>query len=206
MTVEAQLAQLQRTDDWFKARLGKVTASRICDVLATIKTGEAVTRRNYRAEKVLERISGIPQENGYRSGAMIYGTDNEQRALLGYSFKSRNNVEPAGFVDHPTIVNAGASPDGYIGADGLVEIKCPEASAYLDALLGKVIPTKYLQQMQWQMACTGRAWCDYCVWRDGLDPEIQRVPRDDKMIAELEDAVRAFLGEVEDILETLARK
>ena len=206
MTIEAQLANQQRTEDWHRARLGKVTASRICDVTATIKTGEATGRRNYRAEKVLERLSDIPQENGYRSGAMIYGTENEERALLGYSFKIGADVDPISFVDHPSIANAGASPDGLVGDDGLVECKCPEASGYLDALLGKDIPTKYLQQMQWQMACTGRRWCDYVVWRDGLDPVIQRVMRDDKKIAELEAEVRTFLAEVDDILETLARK
>lgn len=206
MTIEAQQIELQRTAGWHKARLGKVTASRIADVMATIKTGEAVSRRNYRAEKVLERISGIPQDNGYQSFAMRAGTENEHRGLLGYSFKSGNTVTPAGFVDHPKIANAGASPDGYVGMDGLIEIKCPEASAYLDALLGKDIPQKYVLQMQWQMACTGRPWCDYVVWRDGLDPVIQHVMRDDKLIAKLEEEVRTFLAEVEDILETLARK
>lgn len=204
MTFEAQ--QQQRTEDWHRARLGKVTASRIADVMATIKTGEAVSRRNYRAEKVLERISGIPQENGYRSSAMIYGTENEDRALLGYSFEAGIDVAPVGFIPHPTIANAGASPDGLVGDDGLVEVKCPEANGYLEALLGKTIPEKYLLQMQWQMACTGRKWCDYVVWREGLDPVITRVDRDDKLIAKIEAEVRTFLAEVEGTLEMLVHK
>lgn len=196
----------QRTPEWFAARLGKVTASRICDVTATIKTGEATSRRNYRAEKVLERVSGIPQESGYKNGAMQYGIDNEATARAAYCFDANTDVAEVGFIPHPTIANAGASPDGLIGDDGLVEIKCPEANGYLEAALGKIIDKKYLQQMMWQMACTGRQWCDFAVYREGLDLICQRVMRDDKMIAELEAEVRKFLAEVDGTLETLARK
>jgi putative phage-type endonuclease len=206
MTFEAQRAELQRTADWHRDRLGKVTASRIADVMATVKTGEAVSRRNYRAEKVLERISGVPQDNGYQSYAMKAGIENESKAQAAYCFHADTAVQAVGFIPHPTIPNAGASPDGYVGDDGLIEIKCPEASAYLDALLGKPIPEKYVLQMQFQMAATGRQWCDYIVWRDGLQTVLVRVMRDDKLIAKIEEEVRTFLGEVEDILETLARK
>lgn len=196
----------QRTPEWYAARLGKVTASRISDVTATIKTGEATSRRNYRAEKVLERISGIPQENTYVNGAMAYGIEKEAQARAAYCFDANVDVEEWGFINHPDINEAGASPDGLVGEDGLVEIKCPEASGYLSALLGQDIDKKYIQQMQWQMACTGRQWCDYVVYREGLDLVRRRVMRDDKTIAELEAEVRTFLAEVEDTLETLARR
>ena len=198
---------LQRTPEWHAFRLGRVTASRICDVMATIKTGEAVTRRNYRAEKVLERISGKSQENNYQSGAMLAGIEREAQARIAYEFEKNCTVEDVGIIPHPTIEWAAASPDGLVGEHGLVEVKCPEASAYLDALLGRDIPQKYLDQMQWQLACSGRLWCDYVVYREDL-PLVppKRVARDNKRIDEIEAEVRKFLQEVEDTLEILARR
>jgi len=197
---------LQRTPEWHAFRLGRVTASRICDVMATIKTGEAVTRRNYRAEKVLERISGKSQENNYQSGAMLAGIEREAQARIAYEFEKNCTVEDIGIIPHPTIEWAAASPDGLVGEHGLVEVKCPEASAYLDALLGRDIPQKYVDQMQWQLACSGRLWCDYVVYREDLPLVVKRVPRDNKRITEIEAEVRKFLQEVEDTLEILARR
>jgi len=198
---------LQRSPEWHAFRLGRVTASRISDVMATLKTGEAVSRRNYRAEKVLERISGKSQENNYQSGAMLAGIENEAQARRAYVFYKKCTVEEVGIIPHPSIEWAAASPDGLVGEDGLIEIKCPEPNGYLDALLGKAIDKKYMDQMQWQMACSGRAWCDYVVWRDGLDlvPPV-RVVRNNERIADLEAEVRKFLQEVEDTLEILAKR
>jgi putative phage-type endonuclease len=197
---------LQRTPEWHAFRLGRVTASRISDVMATIKSGEAITRRNYRAEKVLERISGKSQENNYQSGAMLAGIEREAQARIEYEFDQNCTVEEVGIIPHPTIQWAAASPDGLVGEHGLIEIKCPEASAFLDAMLGKDIPQKYADQMQWQMACSGRQWCDYVLYREGLPLAMLRVERDDKRIAEIEAEVRKFLQEVEDTLEILARR
>jgi putative phage-type endonuclease len=189
----------QDRPEWRAARLGKVTASRINDVMAKLKSGsgEAVTRRNYRAEKVLERLFGVPKDNGYRSPAMVYGSEWETTARSTYAWDNAVTVEESAFVDHPTIAGAGASPDGLIGEHGLVEIKCPEASAYLDAFMGKDIEGKYVLQMQWQMACTGRRWCDFVVWSEGCPIIVRRVHRDEKLIAEITAAVDTFLQEVE---------
>jgi len=188
----------QGSEEWFAARVGKVTASRIDDVMATIKTGEAQTRKNYRAEKVLERASGLPQDNSYKSAAMIAGSESEPKARIAYSFEMNVDVIEVGFVDHPTIAMTGASPDGLVGDEGLIEIKCPQARGYLDAKLGLPIERKYLLQMQFQMACTGRKWVDYVVYRgEALPLIIQRIARDNKLIAEIEQAVVAFLREVD---------
>jgi putative phage-type endonuclease len=197
---------LQRSPEWVAFRLGRVTASRICDVMATTKSGEAVTRRNYRAEKVLERISGKSQENNYQSGAMLAGIEREAQARIEYEFDQNCTVEEVGIIPHPTIQWAAASPDGLVGDDGLIEIKCPEPAAFLDAMLGKDIPQKYADQMQWQMACSGRQWCDYVVYREGLPLAMLRIERDNKRIAGIEAEVRKFLQEVEDTLEILARR
>ena len=182
------------------ARCGHVTASRIADVLATIKSGEATSRRNYRAEKVLERMFNTPQERDYSNAAMAYGNEMEAAARASYTMETGHDVEEVGFILHPDIPWAGASPDGTIGADGLLECKCPEPAAYLAAFMREPIDRKYLLQMQWQMACTGRQWCDYVVYRAGCDAVVQRVPRDEKMIAEISAEVRKFLAEVEDTL------
>src|SRR5690606_6597640 len=142
------------------ARLGRVTASRIADVTAATRNGWGASRANYKAELVAERLTGQPAQR-FISGAMQHGIDTEPDAILAYEFFTDQTVEPVGFVDHPTIAMSGASPDGLIGDDGLVEVKCPNTATHLDTLLGGAIPDKYLKQMQWQMACTGRQWCDF---------------------------------------------
>src|SRR4029077_2489364 len=140
----------------------------------------------YRAEKVLERISGKSQENNYQSGAMLAGIEREAQARIAYEFEKNCTVEDIGIIPHPAIEWAAASPDGLVGEHGLTEVKCPEASAYLDALLGRDIPQKYADQMQWQLACSGRLWCDYVVYREDLPLVVKRVARDNKRIAEIE--------------------
>lgn len=191
---------MQRTPEWFAARLGKVTASRIGDVMATIQKGEAQSRKNYRSEKVLERWTQEPQERGYTNSAMQYGIETEAEARAMYALDNGVAVEEVGFLDHPKIENAGASPDGLIvDSDGLVEIKCPEPSGYLDAKIrGEDIDDKYIKQMQFQMAVTGRNWCDYVVYRKGCPLAVQRIHRDDNLIRKIEDAVIKFLFEVDN--------
>ena len=190
---------LQRTPEWFAARVGKVTASRISDVMAKIKTGEAVTRRNYRRELVLERRWGTPQDSGYVSYAMQKGIENEGVARDTYAFDVQMPIEEIGFVQHPTIEYAGASPDGLVGDRGLVELKCPEANVMFEMLCKYPLDVKYKQQVMWQMACLpDRQWCDVVFYRAGI-PVIDkvRVERDNDYIKRLETAVIAFLAEVE---------
>ncbi len=194
--------ELQRTDDWFAARLGKVTASRISDVLAKGRSGApSATRANYKTQLLVERLTGQQGET-YTNAAMQWGIDNEADARLAYEFMHDKSVELVGFIDHPTIAMAGASPDGLIGDDGLVEIKCPNTNTHIETFINKEVEGKYIRQMQWQMACTGRQWCDYVSYDPRLKINLQlfvkRIPRDNEMIAEMETAVIAFLEEVDN--------
>lgn len=197
---------VQGTDEWKALRCGKVTASRVADIVRRTKTGYSTSRANYMAELIAERLTDIPAES-YKSAAMQWGTDNEASARVAYQLIRDCDVEAVGFVAHPTFQMAGASPDGFVGDDGLVEFKCPLTATHLDTLLGQGIDKDYITQVQWQMACTGRQWCDWV----SFDPRmpatmqlhIQRVPRADAQIAELEKEVAAFLVELEAKLTEL---
>lgn len=195
----------QRSPEWFAERCGKVTASRIADLMAKTKTGYSTSRANYRAQLVVERLTGTV-EPSFCSPAMQHGIDTEAEAREAYRRHMLCTVDEIAFVHHPAIEMAGASPDGLIGDDGLVEIKCPITATHIDTLLNGDVADKYAKQMQFQMACTGRTWCDFVSF-DGRLPEamrlfVQRVPRDDQQIAEIEAEVVSFLAEVE---ETVAR-
>lgn len=189
----------QGTAEWHKERVGKATASRIADIIAKTKTGYSTSRANYEAQLVCERLTGQPTI-GYTNAAMQHGIDTEPQARAAYEFMHNVNVVKAGFVDHPAIPMAGASPDGYVGDSGLLEIKAPQPAAHLETLLSKSVPGKYVTQMMWQMAVTGRKFCDYVSFSPAFPAHLQlftkRVHRDEAMIAELEKEVRAFLAEV----------
>lgn len=196
----------QRTEEWFRERAGKVTASRVSDVIAKTKSGYSASRANYRAQLVAERLSGIAQE-GFSNAAMQWGTDTEPQARDVYAFATGLDVVEVGFIRHPAIEMAGASPDGLVCVDGLLEIKCPNTATHLETLLSREIPAKYVPQMAWQMACTGRAWCDFVSFDPRLPAKhqifIQRYHRDEKYIKELEADVSSFLEEVESIINQL---
>ena len=200
------IALVQGTADWHKARLGKVTASRVADVIAKTKTGYGASRKNYMAELVAERLTGAPTES-YINAAMKWGTDTEPQARAAYEFFRDAAVVEVGFVPHPKIAMSGASPDGLIGDDGVLELKCPQPATHIDTLLAKAIPDKYIVQMQWQMACAGRAWCDFASF-DPRMPEdlrlfVKRVHRDDVRISELEREIGAFLAELDATIAAL---
>jgi putative phage-type endonuclease len=196
----------QRTDEWFTQRLGKVTASRVADVIAKTKTGYSASRENYMAQLVVERLTQTKTES-YTNAAMQWGTDQEPFARAAYEALQGVMVEEVGFIPHPTIEMAGASPDGLVGDDGLVEIKCPNTAAMIEALLTKKVPGKYFTQMQFQIACTGRKWCDYVVFDPRMPAKAQlfvtRVDRDDAYIAEIEAEIVKFLAEVETQVQQL---
>jgi putative phage-type endonuclease len=199
----------QGTPQWHAARCGRVTASRIADIVRKTKTGVSASRATYKGELVAERLSGQVSA-GFTSKAMDWGNEQEDKARDYYAFM--RDVEPVkvGFVIHPTIEMAGASPDRLIGEDGLIEIKCPNSSTHIATLLGAPIDPDYAKQMQWQMACTGRKWCDFVSFDPRLPPDMQlhveRVNRDPIQIAEFEQAVRIFLNDVEaDIAALLAK-
>jgi putative phage-type endonuclease len=198
---------LQRSPEWFAARVGKVTASRISDVLAELadKKKEATGRRNYRRELALEMFTGLSQESGYTSFAMQQGMIKEETARNTYAFDKNLPIEEIGFVPHPTIERAGASPDGLVGSDGVLELKCPEASAMWEMLTKHPLDKKYRDQVMWQLACTGRQWGDVVFYRDGCPLEIIHIERDETYIKLLESAVRAFLAEVDADYQLLCK-
>lgn len=196
----------QGSIEWLAARAGKVTASRVADVIATTKTGYGASRANYMAELIAERLTGRPAER-YTNAAMAHGTATEPEARDLYAFMVDAEVEQVGLVEHPIVADSGASPDGLVGDDGLVEIKCPNTATHIETLLGQTVPAKYVTQMQWQMACTGRQWCDFASYDPRL-PEsmrifIQRVERDEEYIAWLETEVTKFLTELDEKVAAL---
>jgi putative phage-type endonuclease len=197
---------IQGTPEWFAQRLGKVTASRVADVIAKTKTGYSTSRANYLAQLVAERLTGQAAES-FSNAAMQHGTETEPLARMAYETETGLMVTEVAMIDHPTIVMTGASPDGLVGESGLVEIKCPNTATHIDTLLSDKAPTKYIPQMQWQMVCTGRAWCDFVSFDPRLPEDMQlfvkRVERDDAYIAELEAEVKTFLIEVESTVNKL---
>lgn len=199
----------QGSADWFAARLGKVTASRVTDVVAKTKSGHSASRANYAAQLIAERLTGRPAE-GFSNAAMQWGTQTEPQARAAYSFLTDNPVVEVGFIPHPSIPLSGASPDGLVGDDGLVEIKCPNTATHLDTLLGAGIDGRYVNQMQWQMACTGRQWCDFVSFDPRLPVRLQtkvtRVLRDEAIIESLEAEVSAFLKEIDDKVKQLTQE
>jgi putative phage-type endonuclease len=190
----------QGSDQWFAARIGKVTASKVADVIAKTQSGYAASRTNYMAQLVCERLTG-QREEFFISGAMQHGTDTEPLARAAYESRYDVLVDEVGFVPHPSIEMAGASPDGLVGDDGLLEIKCPNTATHIDTLLTQTVPSKYNTQMQFQMACTGRSWCDFVSFDNRLPSELQlfvkRVPRDNMYIRLMEEEIVKFLNELD---------
>ena len=186
-----------------------VTASRISDMMARTTSGWGAGRANYAADLIALRLGGQLEE-GFQSAEMKRGIEVEPQARAAYEWQNDCVIEPAGFVIHPKIKLGGASPDGLVGKDGLTEIKCPMTAGHLETLLGKSVPQKYIYQIQWQLACTGRKWCDFCSYDNRLPEPMQlfvlRVPRDPVMIRELEEHVVIFLKEIDEkIREIKAR-
>ena len=191
----------QRSNEWFSARLGKVTASKVADIMARTKSGYSASRANYMAQLICERLTGERHES-FTSAAMQWGTDTEPQARAAYEFLTDSSVTEVGFIDHQIIADFGASPDGLVGDDGLIEIKCPNTATHLNTLSTEVVPAQYVTQMQVQMSCTGRQWCDFVSFDPRLPAEMQmwvkRVIRDDAAIAEIEAETVKFLDELDD--------
>jgi len=196
----------QRSDDWFAVRCGRVTASRVADVVARTKSGYSASRANYMAQLVCERLTGAT-ESTFTNAAMQWGVDHEADARHAYCFHHDAEVSEVGFVLHPTLTLSGASPDGLVADDGLVEIKCPNTATHIDTLLNSAVPEKYLTQMYWQMACTDRAWCDFVSYDPRLPEEmrlfVKRVDRDAERVAELEAEVAKFIDELNSTVDKL---
>lgn len=202
-------AIIQRSPEWFAARCGSLGASQLVDVLAKTKSGWGASRANLRTKLAIERLTGQQEEGFVRNAAMQWGVDKEEEARIAYSFVTGHNVVEVGLYKHPTIIGTHASPDGLVDEDGCIEIKCPNSTTHIEVLKTNQIAHKYILQMQWQMACADRQWCDFVSF-DPRMPEhlmlyIQRVQRDDDMLETLENEVRAFLAEVEEDVKALSK-
>ena len=197
---------IQGSPEWFEQRLGKATASRIADIVAKTKTGYSTSRENYSVELALERITGKRQEF-YSNDAMKWGTETEPLARAAYESKTGAIVDEVAMIDHPTIAMSGASPDGCIDADGLIEIKCPNSATHIKTMLSGKPDAKYITQMTWQMACTGRKWCDFVSFDPRFPTHLQlfvkRIERDEVAIAAMEKDVAGFLLEVDAMVQQL---
>ena len=198
----------QGSGEWFAVRVGKVTASRVADILAKTKSGYSTSRDNYMAQLVCERLTNQKAES-FTNAAMQHGTETEPLARAAYEALKDVLVDEVGFVPHPTIQMAGASPDGLVGDDGLLEIKAPNTATHIDTLLSESVPTKYFTQMQFQMACTGRKWCDFVSFDNRLPEELQlfvkRVPRDETYIKLMEAEIVQFIAELDEKIAKLMK-
>lgn len=199
----------QGTPEWHAARCGKVTGSRVADVVRKTKSGISASRATYAGELVAERLSGFQAPSSFSTRATEWGKDQEATARQLYALMTDATVSTVGFVDHHAIEWSGVSPDGLVNDTGLVSFKCPNSATHIATLLGSPIEPDYVKQMVWEMACTGRQWCDFVSFDPRLPPEMQieirRVERDPVVIAELEIEVRKFLSEVADTVERLVK-
>lgn len=196
----------QLSQEWFAARLGKVTASRVADILATRKGQESTVRAKYKMQLVTERLTNIKTDT-YMNQAMQDGIDREPTAREIYEHLTNVKVEQTGFVNHHKIEMAGASPDGLVGDDGIIEIKCPIETTHTTNLLERKLPSKYKAQVQFQLACTQRQWCDFISYNPNFEPRLQlihiRVERDNEYIEHIEFEILKFLAEIELLINQL---
>jgi hypothetical protein len=191
----------QGSEEWLElCRLGKVTASRVADILAKTKTGPSASRQNYLIELALQRVTGT-FEQSFTTPAMQDGIDRESQARVLYEVTTSNFVDQVAFIDHPTIVGFGASPDGLINLDGMCEIKCRANAGHWEVIKTKEIPKKYWIQQQAQLSCANREWNDYVGYNPNFPDKsklfVQRVYRDEVFITEMEEQIKQFLDEVQ---------
>lgn len=192
----------QRSEEWFRARLGHVTGSRMTDVLAKIKNGEASVRSNYKLQLVTERLTDEPVKS-FSNSIMQQGIDREPEARELYELEY-GPVQEVGFEHHPTIAWCGVSVDGLTEDNGIIEIKCPLETTHTSTLINKKVPSKYIPQIQWGLCVYKRDYCDFVSYNPSFPNDLKlyvhRVERDDDYIKMLEEEVQLFNAEVEEIL------
>jgi putative phage-type endonuclease len=209
-TTEDRIEAVQQgTEAWHQLRMGKVTASRVADLLAKTKTGPSASRGNYLIELALQRVTKTIEES-YTNAAMEWGTQTEPQARVAYEVKTGNFVDQVAFIDHPTIAGFGCSPDGIVDVDGLIEIKCPNSATHWSYIKANEPPNKYFIQMQAQMAVTGAKWCDFVSF-DPRMPErsqllVVRVMRDPEYILTMEAEIIQFLKEVDKEVQLMEKR
>ena len=193
----------QGTREWLDARLGWTTGSRIVDIMPGVKGKYLASRKNYMAEKVIEILTNQSPEH-FTSESMQWGTDTEPLARSAYEAITGNFVDEDGFIPHPTIAKLGASPDGIVNPDGCIEIKCPNSATHIQTLLTGKVMRNYIFQMNCEMMCLEKQWCDFISFDprmpENLQLYIKRFPRDEMIIAEIEIEVQKFQNELQEML------
>lgn len=187
----------QHTEEWYKVRMGKFTASSFKDLFSKPNT---ITYEKAIYRPVFERLTDESPES-FSNEWMQRGNELEESARLQYEFESGNSVEQVGFVDLNEWV--GCSPDGLIGDDGLLEIKCPAYNTHMNYLLSGKLPSTYKWQVHGQLWVTGRQWCDFFSYYPKLKPFVIRVERDEKLINELEETVESAIEKAKEILNKI---
>ncbi len=190
----------QRTPEWLALRAGKLTGSAAKDMLASIQKGEAAARRDLRYKLVAERLSGTSQENAFVNEAMQWGIDHEADAVAAYENATGNLVEAIGFCEHDTLL-AGTSPDGFVGTDGIVSIKCPKTATMIRYHREGGEPLEHVAQNSHELWLTRRAWIDFVAYDPRLPENLRlfvcRVTRGESAVMAYESKALAFLAEVD---------
>ena len=194
----------QGTDEWFAARLGKSTASTFKDMMAATRTGESQYKIKLRQKLAIERLTGKRIEDHFMNKAMQDGVDREPIARKLFEDRYGFVVNEVGFIDHKEVDMSGASPDGLVGEDYVVEIKCPTHITHLNNLMAVKLPKQYHYQIQWQMACTDRSNAHFISYHPDFPDELNMkhilVQRDDELIKNMEAAAHQFNIEIEDLI------
>lgn len=204
---------LQGSEDWFSARIGKITSSRVSDVMAKGRGNEpSASRKNYMAQLLCERLTGQREET-YTNAIMQRGIDLEPLAKSAYEIETGLLVQDVGFIVHPQLDYTGTSPDCLVFGNGVGEVKCPNSATHIATLQSGKADPKYHWQQQHQMWCTGRDWNDFISFDDRLPEGLQlficRVPRNEKDIEQMADAITLFNSELvalENTMKTLMTK
>lgn len=200
----------QRSESWFLDRVGFVTGSRLNDVMAKIKTGEAASRKNYKLQLAIERITKKPAEQSYVNEAMQRGIDYEDVAIACFEAKTGIFTEKCAFIKSPDIPWLGASPDRLIDSDAILECKVPNTLTHSDYIIDGILPKKYVAQVQAQMLVTNRQRGYFISWDDrfieGLELFVVEVKRDDEYLDNLVKEVNQFNKEVDELMEQLLEK
>lgn len=190
----------QRSPEWHSVRLGRITGSRFAAVMSTGKTRDDLIR-----DLAWERFTGRPVET-YQNAAMLRGVELEPEARDWYSFARDVAVREFGFIVHPEHDFIGISPDGLVGDDGLIEIKCPGHRAHMDVVAQRKVPSQYRWQVQGQLWVTGRRWLDFVSYHPDHEGVIVRVEPNPAMFAQLEAACLAAHAEINDWVSLLGRE
>ena len=201
---------IQGSSAWYKARMGKVTASKLSDLMRKTKYGESTYKTRLRMELAIERLTGKSASPNFMNQAMQDGVDREPDARKLFEAITGKEVALCGSFDHPDVVNTSASPDGLIrGEDAVLELKCPTHVTHAKNLLSETMPKNYEYQVQWQIACTESEYAYFASYHPDFPKELRlkwvKVLRDNIMILEIEDEVRKFDVEVEELINQLKK-